>query len=339
MVPTLAVNGRFLHWRVTGVERYAREVSSRLPGRLRLLAPTARVQGLRGQLWEQLILPRLIDTQEVLWSPANTGPLSVSRQVVTIHDTLVLEHPEWFEPAVARWHRFLLPRLARRAQAIVTISEYTRRKLIGLLHVPDEQVARIPAGVDLERFTPVPIEETGRIRHRFNLPGDYFLFVGSIEPRKNLGRLLEAWGMIQPFVPRMRLVIAGDCPRGMLPFKANRPVTGVYSVGYVSEEDLPALYSGALAFVSPSLEEVSGMTALEAMACGVPVIAANNGAYPEVAGEAALLVDPLSAEAIANAMDKVLSDAQLQADLCWRGLARAQSFSWDAAAARITSIL
>jgi glycosyltransferase involved in cell wall biosynthesis len=339
MAGALVVNARFIRMDISGVRRYAKEISTRLPGNPRLIAPAGGWQGLRGQMWEQLVLPRLVSKDEILWSPANSGPLTVPNQVVSIHDTLFLDHPEWFQPILAIWYRFLLPRLARKAKAVLTVSEFSRQNLIQRLNLAAARVIKIPAGVDLQHFFPVTSEETFRIREKFKLGGDYFLFVGALEPRRNLSRLIETWSYVRAEYPRLGLVIAGNVRPGKQLPHTLYDVPGVKIIPSVSEADLPALYSGAISYVSPSLEEGFGLPVLEAMACGVPVIAMNSGAYPEVVGNAGILVDPLAEDSLAVAMMTLVSDAQAQAELCYRGLERARQFSWEAAARSVVDVL
>src|SRR5512146_1388262 len=140
----IVVNGHFKGRHFAGVERYASEVLRCLGPDTKVVQPPARVAGLRGQLWEQLWLPRLVEKDARLWSPANTGPLAVARQVVTIHDLSVLDHPEWYDPNVRLWYRLLLPRLVQRAEKILTVSEYSRRSILRGLSVPADRVTVVP---------------------------------------------------------------------------------------------------------------------------------------------------------------------------------------------------
>jgi len=331
----LVVNARFLGRRVTGVERYAREITRRLPGEPRLLRPRGEARGLRGHLWEQLVLPRLAGNQ-LLWSPANTGPLLASRQVVTLHDASAVEHPEWFHPAFAAWYRFLLPRLARRALKVLTVSHASRDRLARAFGLDPDKVAVIPPGVDPAQFRPRSARVTNAVRARYCLPETFVLFVGSPSPRKNLPTLFRAWQDVAAEFPRAGLVIAGagaaQFAGAQFARAGGEPAPGACFLGYVPDAHLAALYSAARALVIPSLDEGFGLTALEAMACGVPVIAAGRGGLPEAAGEAALTVDPGSPEALARGITALLADPELHRCLAGRGLERAARFTWEAAA-------
>ncbi len=331
----VAVNGRFEGRRLTGVDRYASEILRCLDGNVRVIKPRSTLRGVAGHLWEQLILPASLARGELLWSPANTGPVAVSDQVVTIHDTSVLEHPEWFAASFRLWYRLLYPWLAKRARSVLTVSEHSRRSIIRVLKVPEDKVISIPNGVNLTRFQPC---DSGYAREKYGLPERYVLFVGSLDPRKNLARLLLAWEQLADH-PDVTLVIAGSRTGIFRPVAIPPRSERVRYIGYVADEDLADLYAGALLFIMPSLFEGFGLTILEAMACGLPVITSAVGALPEVAGDAALLVDPYSVESLVSALRKLLSEEKQRALLRQRGLDRARRFSWERSAENIWKVL
>lgn len=331
----IAVNARFRGRHVSGVDRYASEVAKRLGDRVRMISPPRSLAGLRGHMWEQFVLPRYLGPAEVLWSPANSGPLTVARQVVTIHDLSALHHPEWFSPAFRLWYGRLIPPLARRARHILTVSEFSRQSIITSLHVPSERVTAVPNGVDMSVFRPT---ESQSVRSQYSLPCKYALFVGSIDPRKNLGRLIAAWKSLAGF-PEVALVIVGARSEVFQRVDLDLSARGVRYLGYVPEQDLPGLYSGALFLIMPSLLEGFGLPVIEAMACGTPVIAATSGALPEVTGGAALQIDPYSIGSIKEAMGVMLDDPSLRARLSSLGLARAREFSWELSGDRIWQVL
>jgi glycosyltransferase involved in cell wall biosynthesis len=335
-VRELCVNGRYTRRRTTGVERYAHAIVSRL-GAGRVIVPDGAARGLAGHLWEQAVLPGRVG-YGALFSPCNTGPLAVRRQVVTIHDLAALERPEGFAPSYARWYRWLLPRLARRAAAVVTVSEHSRGRLAEVCGLDAATIRVVPNAADA-RFAPQPPEAVARLRARRGLPADYVLVVGSLEPRKNLGRLLAAWERLAPRYPGLALVVAGAGDGTVFRGVGRRGAPAVRWLGHVGDDELPALYSGARCFVYPSLYEGFGLPVLEAMACGAPVVCADATSLPEVAGDAALLVDAREPEAIDAGLARVLDDAELAASLRARGVARAAGFSWDRSAAAIRAIL
>jgi glycosyltransferase involved in cell wall biosynthesis len=348
----IAVNARFQYRRITGVDRYAHEISRRLQLPKRFISPNRPLGQITGHAWEQFVLPTLIQKNETLWSPANSSAWSVGDQAVTIHDASVFDHPEWFRPAFAAWTRLSWKILAKRAKAVITVSEFSKQRLQHFLKLPDEKIHVVYNGVG-EPFTPQGKKRIDEVRDKYELNKPYFLFVGTREPRKNLKALIQAWEMAN--LNRHRLFIAGAESAGHVfnvtnLISASRhagsrypaltaPLLDRQSVTYVPDEDLPALYSGAMAFVTPSRYEGFGLTVLEAMACGAPVIASNTTVFPEIFGDAALLVNPFEPRDIANAMKKIIEDKTMAAKLREQGLKKAAQFSWDESARKTQSII
>jgi glycosyltransferase involved in cell wall biosynthesis len=326
------VNGRFLSRRVTGVERYAGEILRHLPEKPRLLRPTRSFQGASGHFWEQFVLPAAIHPRERLWSPANTGPLLVADQVLTLHDLTPLEHPAWFSPAFSAWYRLFIPILVRRVRRVVVSSAYMKRKIILRFALPEQRVTVVPGGVDVGHFRP----DYPRLR---NSPDTYLLFVGTLQPRKNLSVLLKAWSRVCHRFPGAWLCLAGGMDHNLKMIAFDNPVERVHYYGYVSDNDLAELYAGAQACVLPSLEEGFGLTILEAMACGTSVIAAQAGSLPEVVGEAGLLFHPDNPEELAEQMEVCLGKADIRRALSEKGLQRVKDFSWQISAEKIQEIL
>src|SRR5436190_21231443 len=188
------VNGRFMRQRVTGMQRYAREIVARLGNRVELVEPSRAGHGIRGHLWEQVGLPCRL-RNSLLWSPCTTGPLGVCCQVVTIHDCAFQDRAECFTPRFAAWLQWLVPRLARRVRRILTVSQFSKQRIADICRVPLEKIHVVYNGVD-PRFRPATGEEISIVRAKFGLPEKYVLCVGSLEPRKNLPRLLEAWKLV-----------------------------------------------------------------------------------------------------------------------------------------------
>jgi glycosyltransferase involved in cell wall biosynthesis len=335
------VNTRVLNFRMTGVQRYIGEILQRLVPKLEEIRPPRAIAGMRGHGWEQGILPYRVGG-DVLWSPANTGPLALMRQVVTIHDVVPLDHPEWLNPRFAALHRWLIPRIARRAAHVITISEFTRRRILEHTGVPPEKVSVIYNGVD-SRFTPQSEEDIDRMIRELDLPSrSYVLTLGSIEPRKNLPRLLEAWARLLPRIPdETWLVVSGLPGRSQVydRVRIKQVPDRVRFIGYAPDHCLPALYSGARAFAYLSLYEGFGLPLLEAMACGAPVITGNATSLPEVVGDAGILADPEDVQEISAALERILVDNDLRQRLSARGLARSKNYSWQKASHATYGIL
>ncbi len=306
-----------------GVERWAREVSARLPaehpGRYEVARPSERFSHRAGHAWEQAVLPAQARRRHasLILCPANLAPVASARNLVVIHDAAALREPEWYSRLYVAWQRAILPLIARRAEHVVTVSEFSAHELVTLLGVPRERITVIPGGVDA-RFR--PDADAAAAAAALGLTRPYVLTVASRTARKNLGvlettaRELAARGI--------DLVAAGgDRPQ----FAGHDGESAVRALGHVPDDVLPGLYAGARAFVLPSLHEGFGLTCVEAMASGTPVVAADRAALPDTLGGAGVLVDPTDERAVADAVLGALDDARLVAG----GLARAQAFTWE----------
>jgi len=282
----------------------------------------------------------------LLHLPAGLGPVA-SRfpVVVTVHDIMPIRFPEFFRPWYRSYVGFVLPRLARRARALICGSEAARQELVEWIGIPAERATVIPYGVD-SVFRPLRPDDpaVNAVRRRYDLPHNFVLAVGSVEPRKNLPRLLDALRRLreQPETADVALVHAG--PEGWQPEVATEAARrlGVDSItrflGYVPVADLAALYGLARVFAFPSLWEGFGIPVLEAMACGCPVVTSRVSSLPEVAGDAALLVDPTSPDAIAQAIAALWHDGPVRSELIERGLAHARRFTWERTAAATAAV-
>jgi len=272
-------------------------------------------------------------------------PTRASRVVVTVHDLAFRRYPETAPQAVAWWRR-ALERTLRDATRVIVPSSATRDDLLELYEVEPERVAVIPLAVDREVFRPPSPERVAAVRERFGIDGPYLLALGRTA-RKNLPRLLLAFAAI-PADLRPKLVVAGAPPwspdrvdaalqtLGELPPEVRADVA---FVGYVTDEQKVALLGGALALAYPSLAEGFGFPALEAMACGTPVVASGVSSLPELVGAAGVLVDPLEPDSIAEGIVRVIEDEALRARLREAGLARAAEFDWGETARATARVL
>ncbi|MDE2058516.1 MAG: glycosyltransferase family 4 protein [candidate division NC10 bacterium] len=315
--------------------------------KVRRISPKVQpFHGRKGHLhrlaWIQTILPfrLLIDRASLLLSPMPEGMLfPVIPQVVVVHDVLPLHFPEEY-PRQQHYFRYFVPMILRKARAVVADSENTKRDIMTCYGIGAERIRVVLDGYDNSRYR-VGIDAEGA-KKRYGLAA-YLLYVGNLLPHKNLHRLLNAFALISKRFPH-RLVIAGrKDPRYYPALEAEARALGlekrVSFLDYVPQADLPALYAGAEAFVFPSLYEGFGLPVLEAMACGTPVITSHISSLPEVAGEAALLIDPYDKEKLAGAMEAVLSDPWVREDLRQKGLKQAERFSWERTAKTTLEIL
>ncbi|MGH2521886.1 MAG: glycosyltransferase family 4 protein [Anaerolineales bacterium] len=270
-------------------------------------------------------------------------PLRRARTVFTIHDLIYRFFPEHHLP-LNRWYlTLMLPRFMRRADAIIAVSEHTRRDVVRLMRIPPEKITVIHEGVN-PNYRPLADEaELARVRAKYNLPEHFILFFGTIEPRKNLLMLLEAYRvLLARDTPMPDLVIAGR--RGWLYQPVFQCVSElglqrrVQFTEWVAEGDAPGLMNAAEVFVYPSVYEGFGLPPLEALACGTPVLCSNASSLPEVVGDASLLLPPGDPAAWTEALSRVLSDSALRADLRTRGPARARQFTWEAAARKTLEV-
>jgi glycosyltransferase involved in cell wall biosynthesis len=265
----------------------------------------------RDLVWYHLALPTKAgrDGVDVLHCPTHRAPVhSPVPLVVTFHDLAILRHPETFNRWTRTYSRRTLPRIVRAAQRIIAVSAFTKRELLELLDVPEKKVRVIPNAVG------APFQASGDAAS-----GDYVLAVSTLEPRKNLSRLLE--GYRQARLDGLELLVAGAPGWGGVRVEGD----GIRWLGEVGDDELARLYRGARCVAYVSLYEGFGLPVLEAMACGAPVVAGRNDASEEVAGSAAVLVDPLDPAAIAAGLAEAVDRRDELRDL---GLARARAFDW-----------
>jgi glycosyltransferase involved in cell wall biosynthesis len=293
-------------------------------------------------LWQRLRVPLWADmftgSLDVFYSPDFVlPPVRSAKTLVTVHDLSFLRQPGWYVRGLQSYLETAVPRSVRRADLILADSNCTRDDLIDLLGVPRERVRVLYPGVE-RRFRPIADASVlDAMRRRYRLPDCFLLSVGTLQPRKNYERLVEAFARVGRETRRdIHLVIVGDkgwMYDGIYQEVVDRGLeTQVRLLGFVDDDHLPALYNLADVFVFPSLYEGFGIPPLEAMACGTPVVASNAASLPEVVGNAGLMVDPLDPESIATAILSVLTDYDMRADLIRRGLAQASQFTWQAAA-------
>jgi glycosyltransferase involved in cell wall biosynthesis len=251
--------------------------------------------------------------------------------VITVHDLAIYRNPSWFPSRQPLSTRFVVPRSLERADSVIAVSKNTARDLEELFGVPGSRITVVPEGA-ASSFRPLGSEALAEARVRLQLPERFILFVSTIEPRKNLDTLLEAWAMMRH---RPDLVVVGGWGWNFEPVRQrmSRVGAGLHHVERIERADLPAVYNLARILAHPAWYEGFGLTPLEAMACGTPVVVSDRSSLPELVGEAGMVVAADDPEAWRRALEKVMDDADLAADLRRRGILRAAEFSWSRAAA------
>ncbi len=295
-------------------------------------------------LWEQWIQPWTLCQigADLVHGPVFVGPLlAPCPVVVTIHDLSFIRFPTLFRPANRLYLKVLTHLSAHRARRLIAVSAYTAAETTRLLGVSPERIDVVYHGVD-PVFRPLPADEVAAFRQRRGLPERFVLFVGTLEPRKNLVRLVEAFARIHENGGRVGLVLAGG--KGWLYDELFARVEAlglskeVIFPGYVMNDELPLWYNAATALAYPSLYEGLGLPVLEAQACGTPVLTSNISSLPEAAGDAALMVDPYDVEALASGLNRLLRDQLLRRELQEHGLAHARQFTWPHTAQETTRV-
>lgn len=313
------------------------EISLRLPGTV---------------LWDQVGIPWVASRRklDLVFNPKFTVPLLGSfRKVFVLHGS------EWFViPRHFLWYdqlylKVAVPMYFRAASGFIAVSDAVKRDAVSYTGVPEHKVAAIQNGFDPALFKVIDDRDRlAAVAQKHRLPDRFLLWVGQIESRKNIGRLLQAFARVAPTIPH-KLVLAG-AQRFTFPMAAGAErelklidelglQDRVHFAGWVSHDDLPALYNLADLFVFPSLHEGFGIPLLEAMACGCPIVTANTCAPPEVTGDAACLTDPLSVDSIAAGIAGMLANEQLREKMIERGLRRSKDFSWDRCADEVLTFL
>jgi glycosyltransferase involved in cell wall biosynthesis len=283
--------------------------------------------------WEQCIQPWALTRAgaDLLHGLALVGPLLGGRPfVLTIHDLSFVHYPQNFPGGKRLYLRLFTKWSVRRARRVIAISESTRRDVIAQYGIPADRVDRIYYGLD-PIFHPLPAAQVAEFRARKGLPERFLLFVGTLEPRKNVARLVEAYAHLPAGRPPLYIVGGKGWLYDAVFARVEALQMGgeIRFAGYVPGQELPWWYNAAELFVYPSLYEGFGLPPLEAMACGTPVITSGVSSLPEVVGSAGVTVDPTDTDALADALARLLTDAELRGEMQAAGLAQARAFSWQ----------
>lgn len=346
---SVVINGRFLSRKITGVERYSlgtsaalckldpniKMISPKIPEDvdMHISLPSIRFGCFHNIFWEQIELPLKLRAlgSPLLLNLANTAPLLYRRNMVTICDLAFMRHPEWFSVPFCTLYRYMIPRLSKRAIHIFTISEFSRREIVSLLHVPENKIT-----VAYPSYSSI----FKRACYTRTTKEKYFLGVSSLDPRKNFKSLIIAFNQLS--MKGYKLIIVG---RKNTSF-ANQNLANISSTnpnivftGFISDKKLVELYQEAAAFVYPSFYEGFGIPPLEAMACGCPVIASKTTSLPEACGNAAYYINPYDIDSIAKAMIAVATKASLRDKLISEGYKNIKRFNWDTSAKKAYKII
>ncbi len=371
-MPTIAIDYTPAYEQGAGIGRYVRELVGALadhdqdtnyrlfvagvksnalpalPARNFLWRPTRLTPLWLARIWHRLHLPLPVETftgridlyhaTDFVLPPTS----SKTRTIVQVHDLSFVRVPEAAAPRLKAYLDRVVPASVRRADHVLADSQATKDDLIELYQLSSDKISVLHGGVD-QRFSPASAASILAVRQKYGLNDERYIFsVGTVQPRKNYGRLIEALAQLRSHQHDIHLVIAGG--RGWLedPIYQMIETTGMQSyvhfIGFADDADLPALYSAANCLAFPSLYEGFGFPVLEAMACGVPVMTSNISSLPEIAGNAALTVNPHDISAIGEALEKLLDDDELRQTLIQRGYAQAKLFTWAASAAKLQKI-
>lgn len=345
------INARFLTQKTTGVQRFAIEISKQLklllPG-VTFISPKNIIQkeladyfevetcgNFTSHLWEQIELPIFLKKKKnpLLINLGNTAPLFYKNQLVSILDLSFIINPKWFSKSFSLFYSFVIPKIAKRSLRIITISENSKKDIVEIIGINESRIDVL--------YCDVPSEF--RANNHLKLPniyGDYILAVSSLDPRKNFGRLIEAFNKLN--LPTIKLVIVGSVNKVFSDVNIKKLIQDnqlITFTGYVDQDELPSLYKNAKLFIYPSLYEGFGIPPLEAMICGCPTIVANVASLPEVCGDASYYVDPYKIDDISHGMKEVTSNEILRDELIAKGYKRVSHFNWESSGKQLVNII
>jgi glycosyltransferase involved in cell wall biosynthesis len=347
----LAITGRFYGAEITGVQRFAREVTERLVQRtdVQLLLPrgvripageagAVRHGRLRGHIWEQLEAPGLARAAraDLALHLSGTAPVRDGPAVIAVHDVLPITHPEWFSWRFARWYTFVLRNAAPRAEAIITVSEWSKREIVRTLGVAEGRVHVVLQGIG-PFDEPASPASVATVRTRRQLPDRFVLTLGANDPRKNAGfvsDVMASWTRRWGDAPLV-VVVGGRAPR--VHGRSQADIAGALHLGRVDDEELRALYTAASAVCFPTKAEGFGRTPLEAAACGTPSLVANYGSAREAIDGAAVIL-PLDPAAWAESLHLLVNDSSARESVIQRARARTALMSWDTCASHVLDV-
>lgn len=341
------VNGRFLTQKPTGIHRYAFEICNQfyqlgvdfyvaIPKNINTdykhSFRTVECGSLDGHLWEQISLPRYLKKQgsPLLVSFSGCGPLNYNNQIITIHDVSHERHPEWFAKSYWRYYGYMMPRVARKAHAIITVSEYSKKEINDVFGIPKDKLFVVNCSI--------PAYHLNESENKPNIKEKYILSVSSFDPRKNFRRLIEAFNNIEDKTIKL-YIIGMQFQAFNTPDLQDLQNENIVMPGYVDDDRLNELYRNALFSVYPSLYEGFGIPPLESMVCGCPVIASKIDAIEEICEDAVLYIDPYNTNDITDKINLLALNIDLRNDLKARGYQQIKKYSWEKSARKVIEIV
>nr|WP_263324273.1 glycosyltransferase family 1 protein [Neobacillus sp. Marseille-Q6967] len=355
MKQKIYINGRFLTQRITGVQRVAEEIVKRLDEKITeeklekeviLLTPKAtlrdmplknikvkKIRFLSGHLWEQFILP-FYCLNGLLINFCNTGPVLKRNQIVYLHDAAVFSKPEGYSKKFVMLYKMLFRLLAWRSRKVITVSDFSKQELKEYLPTLSEKVTTIHLGID--HMFDGDIDTKIFDKHNI-IPGNYMLAVSSMHPNKNFKIVIEALRKLDDF--KGQFVIAGGLQKNVFSSSSFEFDNNVMHVGYVTDEELKALYQNAKAFIFPSVYEGFGLPPVEAMSLGCPVLASNAASIPEVCGDAPLYFDPYDSESLVRLIEDIYKDNELVQRLKKQSETQSEKYRWEQTAQKLINII
>jgi glycosyltransferase involved in cell wall biosynthesis len=300
--------------------------------------------------WEQLRLPSRVKSKKIdlLHCTSNTAPLTLSVPLIlTLHDIIFIEKTDFKGSAYQNlgnlYRKYIVPKIVKKAELIVTVSEFERKNIVERLGVPEEKVKVIYNGVNPNFSMDYRQEDLERFRIKYKLPKEYIMYLGNTAPKKNTYNVIRAYIEYCLSDTEALPLVLLDYKRRFVydilkEVKRESLIDKFFFHNYIPHHEIAFLYRGATLFLYPSLRESFGMPILEAMACGTPVITSNTSSMPEIAADAAELVNPCEPIQISNAIKKLVHDSALQQEYISKGIARARTFTWALAAEKLRDI-
>ena len=332
----LLVNSRVVRGNFGGIQRYTSEIIKRINFDGVLSPKLGFSSGINGHLWEQIILPKLIKSNDLLWSPSNTGPIILENQIVTIHDLSPIDHPEWFSSSYSGAYRFIIPKVLKVCRGIVADSLFTKERIIANFKIPDHKISVIYLGVsDISNYSICLYNEINKV----SIQENFFITVSTLSERKNLKSCIEAWNNYKKKYKNDHvLYVVGEHSRNnIFKYLEYEHDSSVIFLGFISNEQLIYLYKNAIAMLYLSVYEGFGLPPLEAMYYDCPVICSNTTSVGEVVGNAALKVNPINIDEIVTGL-VMISNITIRNDLIALGKEHVRFFTWESTAQNLRNL-